>query len=197
MLGSRIIAFFTKITTGKTIKDTTSGMRAYDRNAIKEFVTNTSLTPEPDTMVYMLKKGLKIKEVQVEMKEREFGKSYLTPIKLMSVTLRVILIISSFIAFYLCITKIKKSQLKIENSVTWMLGCIILILMSIFPNVVVWISEKLGFVAPVNFIFLVMIAFLLMQIFIDNIHITSLNEKIKDLDHYIALKEKEEKYSNK
>ena len=106
----------------------------------------------------------------------------------MSVTLRVILIISSFIAFYLCITKIKKSQLKIENSVTWMLG---------FPNVVVWISEKLGFVAPVNFIFLVMIAFLLMQIFIDNIHITSLNEKIKDLDHYIALKEKEEKYSNK
>ena len=100
----------------------------------------------------------------------------------MSVTLRVILIISSFIAFYLCITKIKKSQLKIENSVTWMLGCIILIL---------------GFVAPVNFIFLVMIAFLLMQIFIDNIHITSLNEKIKDLDHYIALKEKEEKYSNK
>jgi hypothetical protein len=42
-----------------------------------------------------------------------------------------------------------------------------------------------------------MIAFLLMQIFIDNIHITSLNEKIKDLDHYIALKEKEEKYSNK
>ena len=73
MLGSRIIAFFTKITTGKTIKDTTSGMRAYDRNAIKEFVTNTSLTPEPDTMV----------EVQVEMKEREFGKSYLTPIKSM------------------------------------------------------------------------------------------------------------------
>mgnify|MGYP000212891083 FL=1 len=58
-------------------------MRAYDRNAIKEFVTNTSLTPEPDTMVYMLKKGLKIKEVQVEMKEREFGKSYLTPIKSM------------------------------------------------------------------------------------------------------------------
>ena len=108
----------------------------------------------------------------------------------MSVTLRVILIISSFIAFYLCITKIK-------NSVTWMLGCIILILMSIFPNVVVWISEKLGFVAPVNFIFLVMIAFLLMQTFIDNIHITSLNEKIKDLNHYIALKEKEEKDLNK
>lgn len=114
----------------------------------------------------------------------------------MSVTLRVLLIISSFIAFYLCITKIKKSHLKIENSVTWMFGCIILILISIFPNIVIWISGKLGFVAPVNFIFLVIIAFLLIQTFIDNIHITSLNEKIKELDHYIALKEKEEKSKN-
>ena len=111
----------------------------------------------------------------------------------MSITLRIILIVSSFIAFFLCVTKIKKSQLKVENSVTWMLGSILLILISIFPNIVVWISTQLGFVAPVNFIFLIMIAFLLMQIFIDNIHITSLNEKIKDLDHYIALKENEEK----
>ena len=82
-IGINLYSKIIKLFTGKVIKDTTSGMRAYDRNAIKEFVTNTSLTPEPDTMVYMLKKGLKIKEVQVEMKEREFGKSYLTPIKSM------------------------------------------------------------------------------------------------------------------
>ena len=58
----------------------------YIRFATREEIdTNMPLTitPEPDTMVYMLKKGLKIKEVQVEMKEREFGKSYLTPIKSM------------------------------------------------------------------------------------------------------------------
>ena len=81
MLGSRLLQFFIKITTGKTIKDPTSGMRAYNKNAIKEFNTNMSLTPEPDTLVYMLKKGMKIEEVQVEMREREFGESYLNPIK--------------------------------------------------------------------------------------------------------------------
>lgn len=81
MIGSRLITFFIKITTGKTIKDTTSGMRAYDKRAIWEFIRNGSLTPEPDTLVYMMKKGLKVKEVQVEMKDREFGESYLTPIK--------------------------------------------------------------------------------------------------------------------
>lgn len=90
MLGSSVISFFIKIATGKTIKDTTSGMRAYDQKAINEFIRNTSLTPEPDTLVYMLKKGLKIKEVQVEMKDREFGTSYLTPIKSMKYMVNII-----------------------------------------------------------------------------------------------------------
>lgn len=111
----------------------------------------------------------------------------------MSITLRVILIISSFIAFFLCVKKIKQSKLKVENSITWMLGSILLILMSIFSNVVAWLSEKLGFVSPVNFVFLIIIAFLLIQTFIDNIHITELNEKIKNLNHYIALEEHKNK----
>ena len=81
MLGSTLLTTAIKISTGKTIKDPTSGMRAYDRQAIQEFVNNASLTPEPDTLVYMLKKGMKIKEVQVEMREREFGESYLKPLK--------------------------------------------------------------------------------------------------------------------
>ena len=75
----------------------------------------------------------------------------------MSNTLRIILILSSFIAFLLCVMKIKQSKLKVENAVTWMFGSIILILMSIFSNVVEWISNLLGFVSPVNFVFLIMI----------------------------------------
>lgn len=83
MLGSNLISFCIKLTTGKKIKDTTSGMRAYNRQAIEEFVKNKSLTPEPDTLVYLMKKGMKVKEVQVEMSDREFGESYLKPLKAM------------------------------------------------------------------------------------------------------------------
>ena len=110
----------------------------------------------------------------------------------MSVTLRIILIVCSLISFTLCITKIKQSKLRIENSVIWMIGSILLILMSIFSNAVEWLSEKLGFMAPVNFVYLVIIGFLLIQTFISNIKIAMLNEKIKDLNHYIALKEKKD-----
>lgn len=107
----------------------------------------------------------------------------------MTITLRILLIIASLFSCFLCIKRIKQSKLKIENSIVWMLGSIILILMSLFSNVIEWISEKLGFMAPVNFVFSILIVFLLIQTFINNIKISMLNEKIKELNHYIALKE--------
>lgn len=81
MFGSMLISSVIKVTTGKTIHDPTSGMRAYSKKVIEKFVKNASLTPEPDTLVYMLKKKMKVKEVQVEMRQREFGESYLNPLK--------------------------------------------------------------------------------------------------------------------
>ena len=97
----------------------------------------------------------------------------------MTITLRIVLIICSIIAFILCVRKIKKSELKIENSVIWLLGSILLILM--------------GFEASVNFVWMSAIGFLLIEVFLDNIRISNLNEKVKNLNHYIALKENEQK----
>lgn len=111
----------------------------------------------------------------------------------MSLTLRIILILCSILSFILCISRIKQSKLKINNSVLWMLGSVLLVLMSIFSEGVKWISDKLGFIAPVNFVFLFIITFLLVQTFIYNIRISLLNEKIKELNHHIALKEYEER----
>lgn len=75
MLGSRFISLAIKIVTGKTIKDPTSGMRAYDKDAIKDYANDINNPPEPDTLVYMMLKHKKVKEVQVEMSDREFGES--------------------------------------------------------------------------------------------------------------------------
>ena len=106
MLGSRLITCFIKLTTLKTIKDPTSGMRAYNRKSIEEFNKNASLTPEPDTLVYMIKKGLKIEEIQVEMSDREFGESYLKPWK--SIQYMINMIFS--IVFIRAITISKKKE---------------------------------------------------------------------------------------
>ncbi len=114
----------------------------------------------------------------------------------MTITLRILLIIASIFSFILCIKRIKQAKLKVTNSLIWMLGSLILILMSIFSNIVEWIAEKLGFIAPVNFVFLIIITFLLIEVFSNNVRITMLNEKIKELTHYIALKELENKEKN-
>ena len=107
----------------------------------------------------------------------------------MSLTLRVILIVCSILAFILVVRKIKQSKLKVKDCIIWIIGSILLIFMSIFSNVVTWVSEQLGFMAPVNFVFFVMIVFLLVEAFTHNMTVSLLNEKIKNLNHYIALKE--------
>ena len=111
----------------------------------------------------------------------------------MSLTLRIILIIGSVLSFILCVKKIKQANLHVENSITWLIGSFLLILMSIFDKGVAWLASKLGFMASVNFVFFVMIVVLLIKVFIDNMRISELNEKIKNLDHYIALKENKDK----
>ena len=110
---------------------------------------------------------------------------------MMTITLRIILIVCSLLSFILCIKRVKQSKLRVADSIIWVIGSFILILMSIFSGAVEWISEKLGFIAPVNFVFLVVIGFLLIETFISNIKIAMLNEKVKNLNHYIALKEHE------
>ena len=77
MLGSAMISFAIKVTTGKYVADPTSGMRLFNKSLIKEFAENINYEPEPDTVSFLIKQGVKVAEVQVEMKEREAGESYL------------------------------------------------------------------------------------------------------------------------
>lgn len=99
MLGSRLISFAIKVMTGKMITDPTSGFRAYNKACIKDYATDMNNPPEPDTLVYMYRKKRKIKEVQVQMQDREFGESYLNlgnTIKYMSRMLISIFLIQPF-----------------------------------------------------------------------------------------------------
>ena len=77
MLGSRIITVEIKLTTGKRVADPTSGMRMFNRKMIERFANDDSLNPEPESISYLMKKGAKVREVQVEMRERQAGESYL------------------------------------------------------------------------------------------------------------------------
>lgn len=78
MIGSRLISAMIRLTTGITINDPTSGMRLYNRRMIEEFAANDDLNPEPETLALMIRKGARVQEVQVMMRERQAGESYLS-----------------------------------------------------------------------------------------------------------------------
>ena len=75
MIGSTLISFFILLVTFKRIKDPTSGMRAYNRDTISDYAFDMNNPPEPDTLVYMIKKKRKVKEIQVSMRERVSGQT--------------------------------------------------------------------------------------------------------------------------
>lgn len=77
MTGSRIIGAFIRLTTGRNVKDPTSGMRMFNRKMMSSFVYKMNYGPEPDTISYLIRKGAKVKEIQVEMNDRTAGESYL------------------------------------------------------------------------------------------------------------------------
>lgn len=77
MLGSNIIESMIKITTKKTVKDPTSGMRMFNKKMIQILAQNLNMGPEPDTVAYLMKCGSNVKEIQVKMDERIAGESYL------------------------------------------------------------------------------------------------------------------------
>ena len=97
MLGSRILCFLIKLKTGKTVTDPTSGMRALGKRVIEDFVESMNYYAEPDTLCHVINKKYKVKEIQVDMNEREAGESYFhNPLKsvyyMMSVALSIIFV---------------------------------------------------------------------------------------------------------
>lgn len=75
MIGSRLISAMIRLTTGQKINDPTSGMRIINRQLIKDYAYELNRKPEPDTLAYQMKKGFKVKEIQVKMEDRVAGTS--------------------------------------------------------------------------------------------------------------------------
>ena len=77
MLGSRLITALIRLTCGQILNDPTSGMRLFNQKMVKEFATRFDFGPEPDSVALLMRRGAKVSEVQVSMRERQAGESYL------------------------------------------------------------------------------------------------------------------------
>lgn len=88
MAGSMLISAMLRLTSGRKISDPTSGMRLFSKSMIPLFAKKFDYGPEPDTLSLVMRGGASVSEVQVSMRERTAGESYLSPTKSIAYMLR-------------------------------------------------------------------------------------------------------------
>lgn len=108
----------------------------------------------------------------------------------MSIQLRILLIIGSVATLIYFLLKIRKSKLRIEDGVFWIIFSFVMILLSLLPDVVSYAAELLGVISPVNFLFLAIIFVLLMRIFSLTLKISQLSSKLESFVQIYAIDNK-------
>ena len=115
----------------------------------------------------------------------------------MSIGLRILLAVISIWNFWYVVYKIRKSKLQIEHSVFWIFFSFVLIMMSIFPQLVYWLTELIGIQSPVNLVFLAIIFILIVRNFSITLELSQTETKLKNLVQEIALDKKSDAESGR
>ena len=110
----------------------------------------------------------------------------------MTIVLRIILIVVCLLTLIFLIRKIRQAKVQIEDSLFWIFFSAGLLLISIFPQIADFFAKLLGIYSTVNFLFLFIIFILLIKIFNMNIHISQLENRLKNLAQSVAIHEKTE-----
>lgn len=115
----------------------------------------------------------------------------------MTTTLRIVLIIGSFLTTYYVARKVRKGQIEINHSLFWVLFSLVLLITSIFPQYLSFLTRLAGVYSTSNMVFLVIIFLLLFKLFLNSITMSKLEEKIESIVQEIALKELEDEQNDK
>ena len=111
----------------------------------------------------------------------------------MTAILRIGLILISIMSFFVIVRKIRKSKIRIEDGLFWVVFAIILIIFAIFPRIIYFISDLVGAKSPANIVYLIIIGMLLIKLFFMSIQMSLLENKVVNLAQEMALKEKEDR----
>ncbi len=105
----------------------------------------------------------------------------------MNLTLTIFLVVCALLVFIFIAVKIRQEELSVASSIFWFFFLISLLLLAIFPQIAYFFSRLCNIESPANFVFLYVIAVLLVRSFMDTVQITKLHAKVNDLVQEQAL----------
>lgn len=103
--------------------------------------------------------------------------------------LQILLIIAILLYFFAIYQLLRKNQLILKYALTWLLTGMILIMMALFPGIIRWGAEVLGVYSDVNFLFLSIVASMLMIVMSLTVIISKISLKNRRLTQKQALLE--------
>ena len=100
--------------------------------------------------------------------------------------IRVCLILGSFITAGYILRRVRHAKVQIEDTIFWLMFSAALL---IFPGIAYWAANLLGFMSPINFVYVVIIFLLLAKQFFMSIKLSQLDSKVRILTEQVALNE--------
>ena len=109
----------------------------------------------------------------------------------MTLVLRILLLIGALFAMGIVINSVRKSKIRISDSVYWVVSAGILVLFALIPQLAYFFSGLFGFVSPANFVLLLVIVMILIRLFHQSCAISKLTYKVEQLSAELALRDKD------
>ena len=101
----------------------------------------------------------------------------------------VALVLGAFCTFAFVLRKIRKSEVKIADSTFWFLFAASLVLLAVFPQIAFFFSDLFAIESPANFVFLYVIAALVIREFYSTVELSQLRSKLTALVQAEALRD--------
>ena len=101
--------------------------------------------------------------------------------------LRVCLIVGSLITAVYVLRRVRHAKIQIEDTIFWLGFSAALLILAVFPGIAYWAADLLGFMSPINFVYVVIIFLLLVKQFFMSIRLSQLDSKVRMLTEQVAL----------
>ena len=107
----------------------------------------------------------------------------------MSIELRILLILASIVMIAAVVLRIRKSKFQIHDGLFWFLLSILLLILSIFPEIANKLSGLLGVESPANLVFLGILSLLLIKNFLMSVKISLLEYNLMKLTQRVVIED--------
>ena len=114
----------------------------------------------------------------------------------MSLLFSATLLVGALLTFGLILRKIRKAEVTIADSTFWFLFALSLVLMGVFRQIPFFFADLFSIESPANFVFVYVIAVLVIREFYATVEVSQLRAKVRNLVQNQALADVRERAKN-